>query len=193
MEKQNDVVFSKDEVKQIVGAIRAEQKGKTTILDLCQGHGLTGEDLKSGGKAFEEIQTAVAAGLLSKPDFKLWYDGAESAKAIGQSDARNALSKLISAYVGALRRDLNNRLGIKPEKRQKAAGTADTDSAGEGNKSDTLDQAGESFNPAESLENFLRGINVMIIAANNSSDKVIHKHRSTVIAGLQSIIGLLNK
>jgi hypothetical protein len=190
-------VFTPEETQVITAAAMLEksaENGRAQILELCLAKGFKADDLtKRGNKsAFEEIQLAIARGLLDQDELALWTDGKDAAAAKGASTIRNEITKRISKYIWNLQTGLKRANGEETKPKSKAtskdsAGEAETDSAGKPTN------AISGVNPAESLESFLQGLNIMIMACNNSSDKKIHARKSTFIAVFQGMIGELNK
>ena len=190
-------VFTAEEHEIITTAASAEntaQKGRARILELCIAKGLKSADLtKKGNPAvFEEIQGCIAVGLLDDDDLALFNDGKDAAAAKGASAIRNEITKRVSKYIWNLQQSLKKASGEETAPKSKAtskdsAGESETENAGKPTN------AISGVNPAESLESFIQGLNIMIMACNNSSDKKIHARKSTFIAVFQGMIGELNK
>ena len=187
-------IFNSEELAVITesaGKERAALGGKAKVIDICIAHKLTGDDLSSGGKAFEQVKDAIALGLFSTAELAIYTAGAQAAKANGTAATRNALSQKLSAYMGALRRDLNNRLGIKKNVVKKDAAK---DAAKDATKDATKDTPADSIktiDPAKDVESFAAALNLMIIAASTSEDATIKKHSKAFVKALQTMVKAL--
>lgn len=187
----NTPVFTTEElavITEAAGKSRSADEGKTRVIDLCQSHKLTGDDLSAGGRAFEQVKNAVATGLLSDAELAIYNAGAQAAKENNTSAIRNAISSRVSAYMGALRRDLNARLGIKKNIVKKdGAKDAAKDAATDAATATSI----KTIDPAKDAESFAAALNLMIIAASTSTDKKIKKHSSAFVAAMQEMIKAL--
>jgi hypothetical protein len=194
---QVEAVFTPEETQVITAAAMLEksaENGRAQILELCIAKGFKSDDLTSRGNkaAFTEIQVAIARGLLEPDQLALWTDGKDAAAAKGASVLRNEITKRISKYIWNLQTGLKRANGEETAPKSKAtskdtAGEKETENAGK--PANTV----QGVNPAENLESFLQGLNIMIMACNNCTDSKVHARKSTFIAVFQGMIGELNK
>jgi hypothetical protein len=180
-------------IKASAAKAKSAESGRRVIVDLCIAHGLHSNDVSPKGEhveVYQQVEQALAAGLFSANDFKLWDNGAKAAKVIGAGALRNELVKTLSSYISSIRRSLDRHYGVK---KVKAEPSASDSKKGADDSADKPDNAVQGINPSESLEAYQAALNLLLAATRTNTAPEVQKHATAFEKGILVMINALAK
>lgn len=197
-----------DSLALVTAAYKAETKAQGTFVkafDALYADGVRSEHLLKTSDlycadAFNGVQAAIVSGVCCAADAKLLAMSADEAKGKGVSSARTALTRVISKYMGNVRRSLDARDPVKQEEKAKAAKAekAAKGATGEHGEQATSDAAPataeklKGIDPSVSAENYMAALNVLIVATRNHDDYTIKSNADSFCEVLAEMIRAIN-